>query len=129
MCKILTPSVSKCHETPKYPKHSQKNQNPLIYITTSQQNTIFVLFQPPPAAQPNYVMAEGLLEIPDSARLQYGGEKLSNTHGSVLDSVVRGGFVVRNLGTLTDRDNGLVPNKGFDLTWIQVPCAADDGQP
>ena len=74
-------------------------------------------------------MAEGLLEIPDSASLQYGGEKLSNTHGSVLDSVVRGGFVVRNLGTLTDRDNGDIPNKGFDLTWIQVPCAADDGQP
>jgi len=74
----------------------------------------------------NLAMAEAALSIPGAPQLWYGGERLANTNMGTLDEVIRATtipFTVRNVGTLTDRAAGQVANKGFDISWNQVPCA------
>ena len=67
---------------------------------------------------------DALIQIPGATKLYYGGERLANSALGTLDEVIRTAaqpFTIHNLGTI-GAANVAVPNKGFDLSWNQVPC-------
>ena len=78
----------------------------------------------PGLAAGGFLRADALIQIPGATNLYYGGERLSNTMVGTIDEVIRTAaqpFTIHNLGTISPA-NMMVPNKGFDLSWNQVPC-------
>ena len=77
----------------------------------------------PGLAPGGFLQADALIRIPGAAKLYYGGERLANTVTGQFDELIRTPsqpFTIHNLGSLVA--NAAVPNKGFDISWNQVPC-------